>query len=189
MNVMWNSIVDRLLFQFVKTVETLHLSRFCIVVPIGHRFDLLASVKSALRASFPRRHVFVVSCECGPVQGTRTAPTRLLYMPMIGETADIPTSIRANSVRASAEEGLRLRCTTRACPLRPPSELPPEHQSAVEKEELAPDDVEVDDMADNAMDVQEEGADEAQDLDGSKRDYLVDLFPFSRPIAHYYTIL
>ncbi len=93
------------------------LSTFSLLTVCGRRLDLLATV-SALISKHLKLTTFVIQCGTGRPQTMRLQPSYVLFSPAKG-CQEAPAMIACNSVRASAQEGLRLRCTCRACPLRP----------------------------------------------------------------------
>jgi hypothetical protein len=186
----------KIVMDGLKTVESMGVGKCAVFIPVGRRFDLLASVMTAAKRAFPKHSVFMIQCDAGATQSSRVVPTYAVYLPVPGpETSGVPTSVRVNSCKAKAFESLRLRCTDRACPKRPHGLAPTADTPRDALEELGESDVE-DCSMEQYLDFEEEPDDDGvvmgndEDSQASnKREYLVDLFPFGRPIAHYATIL
>ncbi len=186
----------RIVSDSMKIVEGLSgVGRFAVFIPVGRRFELLAAVTSNAKRMFPKHAVFMVQCEASGTQSARVQPTYAVYLPVPGsEATTVPTSVRVNSCKAASHECLRLRCKDRHCKLRPST--PTTDAPADVQEELHQDDVE-EGLEDYDMfeETEDDGNDGLQtettgDLcGGPQRPYLVDLFPFARPIAHYVGIL
>ena len=102
--------------------------------------------------------------------------------------------IKANSVKASAWEGLRMVCKSRTCCYRA---APASKDEADLNEEICPEDMEEDINTD--MDVQEsdgeavEAVEEPAAADGGsgkkKKEYTVALWPFAKPLQHWRVVL
>lgn len=187
--------------DLVKTLSTFDTERLSIFIPVGRRFEVLAGLMPLLRERFPKHTAFTVVLEASDIQTARLAPTFAVWLPApAAGPVTVPTTVRANACRANAWECLRLRCTRADCPLRPAGERPVE---ACPSEPPNPGaELPDDDMADTAGDenlaVEEaedadgplaEDSQEVGDAPGEGKRYLVDLFPFSRPISHYSEIL
>ena len=102
------------------------------------------------------------------------------------EDETVPATARINTVRAMAYEGLRLRCTTRSCRHRP-------QDADGQAEGICPDDQEAEG---NTMDVDEDDEIElgaTMDVDAAGGEdaepYMVELFPFAKPIKYYENML
>ena len=138
-----------------------------------------------LTSSFPRTPSFTSVLVAGEQQSIRVA-SQFLAVLVKGEEPNIPVSAPLLKCRAKAFECLRLRCMSRECPHRSASEVAslqavPEPPDAAQ--EIHPDDCEV---GDDGM-FEEDDAEMSGPI--SKRDFLVDLWPFSRPESFYKQLL
>ena len=185
----------KVLADSIKLVEQLNLQHVAVFIPVGRRFDLMAGVMSMVNKSFPKHTAYVVQCEAKSTQNKRTLPTYAVYLPVPGlDTHAVPTSVRVNACRASSVEALRLRCMDRSCPLRP--EKPGEGMPPDVHAEICADDLE-DQTMDEYCEFMEDTDDAAMEIEEPRGGltpqvgdpYLVDLFPFARPIRHYKDIL
>ena len=94
---------------------------------------------------------------------------------------DVPYSLEMLRARASADEQSRLRCLSRRCPLRNKQEL-----AALKPDTPATDaEIPMDDMEGSTIPFEAEGEVSDEETPAGERDYLIDLWPFSRPVRSY----
>ena len=208
----------RVLQDQVKIVSALlaqtNITKYCLVMPVGGRLDVLSAMYGKLREVFPgpKHAVFAIQLFTSSTQSQRATPQYVLYVAGPGGStrSEAPMAVSLASCRGKPFEGLRLRCTDPNCPLRPEGERgDSRHDPApdgVWRHDPAPDaEIHVDDreggqdddgaFGEDANTLEEDEitmalADEAgvDDSEGKKK-YLVDLFTFSRPVAFYQRIL
>ncbi|CAE7253655.1 unnamed protein product [Symbiodinium sp. CCMP2592] len=169
------------------------LGKLAVVIVRGQRIDLLLKVlkrcEEVFRADLWK--VYSVQMTSGEVQqrGRPSIPSFLIVIQRNnGTVPDMPFMVQCLKHRATPAEQHQLRCLSRSCPLRTADEICglPE-VGACPVSEIADDDKEAtsnfcdagpgDDEQDTAVD--EQGSEEAQ------RDYLIDLWPFARPVRFY----
>ena len=88
-----------------------------LVLPLGARDDLIGPVRSNLQKRFPGRKVYTVTMSVGKQNG-RIRPSYALLLPATLDS-QAPTHVDIGGCRARAAEGIRMRCMSIACPLRP----------------------------------------------------------------------
>ena len=115
----------------------------------------------------------------------------------------IPTVVPALRGKARAFEGLRQRCLSLMCPLRSmedrqkaeamkaASMSSATEMAKISRSEIPQDDDEIQQDDDEAMEEESDGEmdTDAHDMFGGKRDYIVDLFTFSRSLKFYEPVM
>ena len=142
----------------------------------------------------------------GENQTTKRKSKFALVMHAGGSAKDhpaVPTVVPALRGKAQAFEGLRQRCLSLSCPLRSLEDRQKAEalkaagmtsatdMAKIGRSEIPPDDDEVQQEDDEAMEEEEgDGCEmEGDNLYGDKRDFMVDLFCFSRSIKYYEPLL
>jgi hypothetical protein len=161
------------------------IDKYVIGVTAGRRYDLLAAIQAKVASSFPKIPAFTSILVAGENQTLRVS-SQFLALLIKGEEPNAPASAPLLKCRAKAMECLRLRCLSRQCAHRSTAELASvvgDTGPASVQQEIHPDDREVDDEG-----VFEEDESDAAATNG-KRDFVVDLWPFSRPESFYKQLL
>lgn len=190
-------------FQTLRTSHEGHtgseLVKFRMVVLIGSRFDLIAKTFEKLSKLFPAWSTIVVQLQRRERQSDRARPSYAVVSAPAGElTATEPTVITLprSSAKESSRIGIGMRCTESGCLFRPEAARA---NISDEAHEDASCEIDKDDkvnlleaMLDDAEDGGQEGDGEDDQLGGtehSKRDAIVDLWPYAREMAYYTEVL
>ncbi|CAE7241869.1 unnamed protein product, partial [Symbiodinium sp. CCMP2592] len=185
-------VLDELNFMSDAIKNHMHPETVNVIVPVGKRLDLLSMVAQKAELLFPKRKVFTLAVTAGESQTLKRVPNYIVYIPGPASKENVPVLVKANSVKASTWEGLRLVCKSRTCSHR---DAPANKDEADLHEEISPEDMDEDCDAD--MDIQEDEdevvmMEDVVEEGGSakkKKDYTVALWPFAKPIQHWKIIL
>ena len=112
-------VVLAMIERVAAIVNDLAMHRYIMLIPVGHRFDLLNAVTGNVKIHFPRRRGYVIQCVASDMQADRIVPSYVVFIKGPGcESEPIPAYAKVNTCKAMSYEGLRLRCCDRACKLR-----------------------------------------------------------------------
>ena len=188
-----NVVLD-LVKQGAEVIQDLKIPRYCFGCVCGSRWDLLSLLMNNMKAclgtsAFP----YVVTCSASDEQSPSMIPG---YMVVVN-TCDgevVPLGARINRCRALAYEGLRLRCTSRACPLRGievSADATADVLEDIHKHDLETDDItmDVDEDDEEGTDAGDAGGLAPQHEDTASKPYVVDVFTYGRPINYYEEML
>ena len=175
-------VLNELVEHCAALIARIDLKRYVVACPVGCRVDLLSGVANAIQRQFPTLHPYIVQCTAGETQNPRVIPSYIVILSKC-EGEAVPNTARINKARSMAYEGLRLRCTSRNCRHRP--EEAGGGQDSISLDDQEPEghlmDIDEDEEIDlGAMDV--DAADDGEP-------YVVDLFPFAKPIKYYENVL
>lgn len=161
------------------------------------RFDLVAKVQEKVGTLWSDWRHLVVQVSKSKFQSDKVRP---MYVMVCGARSDwkpneVPTShLLTPACRRARGEALCLRCTERACSLRPAGMALDDADGDTTKE-ISPEDKELDmlalmqaEAAELSHEDDQQGLDDDDDDTVSgprKRDYLVDLWPFAHPSSMY----
>ena len=173
--------------------------KFRLVVFCHTRFDVIAKVHEKVATLWPSWKAMVVQVTRRSYQSVKLRPS---YVVVCGDPAelkgDIPTThmLTKATRTCGARESLQMRCTERACPLRPQSCQTDDDPDLTK--EISPEDKDVDILAQLQAEADELGLDDGGATDGDeaavasddetgprRRDYLIELWPFSLPTSFY----
>ena len=187
-----NSYIDLVAKVAVKA----SLVRASVGIICSQRADLLSSSMARAMSVLKDMQCYVVQLTGGDTQASsKKAGFMLVLHNKDDKSATVPTSVPLLKSRAKSLECTRLRCMASDCPLRSQEELAtvaPGPGAAVaceipdEDKEQEQFDMMVVDGGPVADDDDEAAA--ATDA-GSKRDHIIDLFPFTRPMSFYAGVL
>ncbi len=197
-------------FQIEKKVK--NPKGFAVILVAGYRLDLFGDLRDKLTSASPENwDVELLQLTRSNPQNSRCRPMYefVTHAPFEKGAKGLPSQVRVG--RAHAREKLRQRCTERSCTLRPEiargalGEEPADIHEEIPAEDKDVDIQMLKNMMDEAQSDEElpgldnsEAEDEAEEsilkkADASKeddqRDYIVELFPFGRPVAVYESIL
>ncbi|CAJ1458406.1 unnamed protein product [Effrenium voratum] len=176
-----------------EAVQSFGLTRWTIIVMAGHRLDLLHTVctraNTLFKADSSKASSYVVQVTSGQeqVQKKRPGYVALIHSAFTSSLA-VPTSSPLLTCRAKPIERARLRCTDRHCKHRPEEAQKTLDETAGPDQEINGEDLEEenlemqDDENPTSADMDE---DDMMDRGQAKRDFLVDLFPYTRPVDFY----
>lgn len=181
--------------EYLKSIkawtDAAKINTFKVAIPIGRRFDLLDRVDQKLRELWPKMGVYTMTLYAQDNQTVRQRCTYVCVV-VVGKDASnttIPVPAPLSKSRAKKQEGLRMRYMKRDCQFRSAAELArllPEDQVPDPGCEIEPDDCE---CADDAAFEEDMDAEGAKDMMEEDRNYLIDLWCFSRPETWYTGLL
>ena len=198
--------------EFVDAIKGIvaasNLTSFSIVVTCAGRLDYMSTLRDKLALSFPQAEPFVTILTTGSEVQSQKRKTKfalVLHHCPPKQVPTVPTSILAMKGKARAWEGLRMRCLSLSCPLRSTADkalaqgkIDEENKKkeelrnmiALQKMELNGDDCAEPDDNEEAMSEEEDPGESAgQGHDEGKRDFIVELFTFTRSMSYYTPIL
>ena len=196
--------------DFVDTIKDIvtanSLTSFSIAVTCAGRIDFMSVIQDKLAQTFPESQAFVTILTSGnDTQSLKRKTKFALVVHQCKQVPSVPTSIASMKGKARAWECLRMRCLSLSCLLRSDADKKAA-QEAVEKEkakvqelrnmialqrmELNKDDCAEPDDHDEAMSEEEDAGESAQaQQEEGKRDFIVELFPFTRSMSFYNPVL
>ncbi|CAE7375711.1 unnamed protein product [Symbiodinium necroappetens] len=196
----------------IKDIVTANsLTSFSIAVPCAGRIDFMSVIQDKLAQTFPESQVFVTILTSGNSMQSQKKKTKfalLVHQCPPKHVPSVPTSIASMKGKARAWECLRMRCLSLSCPLRSEADKKAA-QEALEKEkakseelrnmialqrmELNRDDCAEPDDDHEAMSEEEDAGESVQvqcvQPDEGKRDFIIELFPFTRSMSFYKPLL
>ena len=191
-----------------SAVENSQIQNWSMVLTCGTRLDYVATLQSKLQATWSAS-TGITSFVCLVTAGTDSQSTKrrnkfllLVHSAKASTTMPaVPAVLHALKGKAHGWEGLRLRCLSLSCELRCSDEraraeqlcaeakADPKLAACLSRNEINKDD---DEVAEDVEDAQDEtdGEDEYIDvkLGDQDRDYIVDVFTFSRSLSYYESI-
>ena len=182
-----NSYIDLV----AKVVMKASLTKASVGIICAQRADLLSSSMARAVSMLPGFSPYVVQLTGGERQvQNKKAGFLLVLHHKEDKTVAVPTSLPLLRSRAKGLECTRLRCMASDCPLRSQDELAtvnPGPGAAVsceipdEDKELEQFDMMIGEAGSLVNDDEEEPVPATE----QKRDYIIDLFPFTRPMSFY----
>ena len=171
----------RILHEFVKIAAELP-KKASVYIPVGSRLDILSSMMTVVKRTWPGRAAFTVSTS-GEQQSMRSRSTFAIYLPAESYAQRVPTILSTTGCRAKVAEGIRLRCKDAKCPCRPA--VPDQN---CEEAEVPEDDIPSDGEGDfEEMGEEEDGDEEfnaqTEDAVEPTAKLLQNMFPFAFPVA------
>ena len=170
--------------------EAAKVKSFKVAVPVGKRFDLLDKVMQGMSTLWPKTmQCYISTLSAGDTQSVRHR-CNYVVIGVFGEANGFqaPVSAPLLKCRAKKSEKLRMRCMNRSCPLRSPDEvarIAAATESVDPSREIEPDDLEVEDDGGYEEDEETGGSGSLENFQEGQRDYLIDLWCFSRPESFY----
>ena len=182
----------KLACDFLKIASELPTANTAAVfVPVGGRLALLCNVAASVKKWFPGRQIFTVTIGADH-QSARSRTSFGIYVPVPSVQRDVPSALSSAGCRATAIEGLRMRCKSGACRHRPA------HDGDLDFQEVLPDDIPSDGEKDAADGFEEEvDGDDGEDVveedrgkaAGDATKVLANLFPVAFPVSLHLMIL
>ena len=165
-----------------------------ICIPVGRRLDVLHLVSSLIVSKFPGLLDFAIPLTYGKPQITKRKQNFcVVAVPAtFFDTGSLPNFIDALSGRAHDGEGTRLRCLTKACPLRPLNEIASPNLAKDPQAELDKNDTEVpqEDEGECKNDEKEDEPNEEMEvLEPPARDCCCEIFTHARSKDYYKKML
>ena len=93
-------------------------STAAVFVPVGGRLAMLYNVAASVKKWFPGRQIFAVTIGADH-QSARSRTSFGIYVPIPSVQRDVPSALSSVGCRATAIEGLRMRCKSETCRFRP----------------------------------------------------------------------
>ncbi|CAE7467364.1 unnamed protein product [Symbiodinium sp. CCMP2592] len=183
------SVTNTYIDLVAKLAMKASLTRASVGIICSQRADLLSSSMARALSVLKDMQCFVVQLTGGDTQAhSKKAGFMLVLHNKEDKSVAVPTSLPLLKSRAKALECTRLRCMASDCPLRSQDELAtvvpgPGATVACEIPDEDKEQEQFDMMVVDGVpfaDDEEEAADA-----GTKRDYIIDLFPFTRPMSFY----
>ena len=181
--------------DFLKIASELPTARTAAVfVPVGGRLALLCNVAASVKKWFPGRQMFTVTIGADH-QSARSRTSFGIYVPIPSVHRDVPSSLSSTGCRATAIEGLRMRCKSETCRFRPARD---DRDGDLDFQEVCPDDIPSDGEKDAADGFEEEvDGDDGEDVvdedrgkaAGDATKLLANLFPVAYPVSLHLMIL
>jgi hypothetical protein len=181
--------------DFLKIASELPTANTAAVfVPVGGRLALLCNVAASVKKWFPGRQIFTVTIGADH-QSARSRTSFGIYVPIPTVQRDMPSSLSSTGCRATAIEGLRMRCKSAACRFRPAHH---DRDGDLDFQEVFPDDIPSDGEKDVADGFEEEvDGDDGEDVveedrgkaAGDATKVLANLFPVAYPVSLHLMIL
>lgn len=181
--------------DFLKIASELPTANTAAVfVPVGGRLALLCNVAASVKKWFPGRQIFTVTIGADH-QSARSRTSFGIYVPIPSVHRDVPSSLSSAGCRATAIEGLRMRCKSAACRFRPAHH---DRDGDLDFQEVFPDDIPSDGEKDAADGFEEEvDGDDGEDVveedrgkaAGDATKVLANLFPVAYPVSLHLMIL
>ena len=166
--------------------------RFSLLVPLGHRDELISTVRPVLRRKLPGRVIYTVALSVGK-QSERQRPSYVLFVP--ATEGAVTSHVGLEGCRASSAEGVRLRCTSSTCSMRvaKSGSVAKIGDVGLEDEEIPVEDREDADF-ESCFDQAEAGGsgDEAEEGDKGQQeagDRATNLFAYAAPLAVHRKVL
>ena len=179
--------------DFLKIASELPTANTAAVfVPVGGRLALLCNVAASVKKWFPGRQIFTVTIGADH-QSARSRTSFGIYVPIPSVHRDVPSSLSSAGCRATAIEGLRMRCKSVTCRYRPACD-----DGDLDFQEVFPDDIPSDGEKDAADGFEEEvDGDDGEDVveedrgkaAGDATKVLANLFPVAYPVSLHLMIL
>ena len=185
-----------LLEALAKVLQAVTSGKVRLAVTAGTRLDLLVAIMNKIQVVFPNLQQFTVQLTSGTVQKLKRRPSFVQFAvssDFFETGGKMSNSINALGVRAKAGECTRLRCLSKECPLRPVDDIAKLNGVESGKPVDASREIDADDTEHMAIDdLMEEGDDEdelaeqqPQLVEPTKRDCIVDLWPFACAKEYY----
>lgn len=169
--------------------EAAKIKNFKVAVPVGKRFDLVDKIMQGMSTLWPKTmQCYITTLSASETQSVRQR-CNYVVVGVFGEANGFqaPVSAPLLKCRAKKSEKLRVRCMNRCCSLRSPDEvarIAAATESVDPAREIEPDDLEIEDDGGYEED-EETGASNENFQQEGQRDYLIDLWCFSRPESFY----
>ncbi|CAJ1330342.1 unnamed protein product [Effrenium voratum] len=178
------------------------LDTWSLAVLCGGRIDYMSSVQSKMMSLWPQSQVYVCLIGNGNDNQSCKRKSKFALVVHFGKhPANVPTTLAALRGKAKSFEGLRLRCLSLDCKHRSAGDQKsaaelaqqaisdPKVAATMDRSEIPPDDDEAKADPDEAMSEEEcETFLDPLGQDGRKRDFIVDVFAFSKSTGYYETI-
>ena len=179
--------------DFLKTASELPMaSTAALFVPVGGRLAMLYNVAASVKKWFPGRQIFTVTIGADH-QSARSRTSFGIYVPIPSVHRDVPSALSSAGCRATAIEGLRMRCKSETCRFRPARD----RDTDLIFQEVFGDDIPSDGEKDAADGFEEEAdGDDGEDVveedrgkAGDATKVLANLFPVAYPVSLHLMIL
>jgi len=175
---------------YLDAAKEIGLEKLSIGIVCGPRLDLLQAAHAKASSLWPKASIYIVQLTAGDAQSDRWKPGFVITV----HTSKMPSYVIPSSAallkcRACNSEQPRLRCTERDCAHRKPDEKALLQSAPTSLDE----EVNADDLETHLYDMMAPAEGDGDDDDGEevglspaqKRDYIVDLWPFTRPVEFY----
>ena len=182
--------------DFLKIASELPTaSTAALFVPVGGRLAMLYNVAASVKKWFPGRQIFTVTIGADH-QSARSRTSFGIYVPIPSVHRDVPSALSSVGCRATAIEGLRMRCKSETCRFRPARD----RDTDLIFQEVFGDDIPSDGEKDAADGFEEEAdGDDGEDVveedrgkaapPGDATKVLANLFPVAYPVSLHLMIL